>query len=295
MTQFSDPPLPGGVDPVPYPAGVPLGTETGGGLGPRHEEPPSTTDVAKEQAAQVTNTAVDAGKHVANVAGEQAGQVAAEATHQVKALAAQTRDELTAQAATQQQRVAQGLRSLGTELQAMARGSQNPGMATDLVAQVSERTTTVAAWLEQREPGHVLDEVTGFARRRPGAFLALAAGAGLLAGRLGRGLKAAHDDTDADNSTPRSASNTSTGGYTPPQPTPAATYPPPPGYDPHPNGPGGGYDPAGYQQPPGAPTAPPPAPGLPHPQEQGYHPPPPSYPPPATSGYPPSSGRDLPR
>jgi hypothetical protein len=36
--------------------------------------------------------------------------------------------------------------------------------------------------------------VKGFARQRPGVFLALAAGAGLLAGRLTRGLAAeAHD------------------------------------------------------------------------------------------------------
>jgi hypothetical protein len=33
-----------------------------------------------------------------------------------------------------------------------------------------------------------------FARRRPGVFLALAAGAGLMAGRLTRGMKAASKD-----------------------------------------------------------------------------------------------------
>ena len=308
MTQFSDPPLPGPVDPVSYPAGAPLAPQTGTGLVARHEEPPtnttsSTADVAKDQAAQVTTTAVDASKHVANVAGEQAGQVASEATHQVKALVAQTRDELTEQAATQQQRVASGLRSLGTELETMARGSKNPGMATDLVAQASKRTNTVAAWLEQREPGHVLDEVTGFARRRPGTFLALAAGAGLLVGRLGRGLKAAaHDDTNGaassgsgSGSPAPQASDASAAGYAPPPAPPAPTYPPPPGHDPRFNGPGGGYDPAGYQQPPGVPSAPPPASSQPPPPAPAY-PPPPSYPPPTTPGYPQeSSGQDLPR
>jgi hypothetical protein len=277
---------------VPYPAGGPPGLEGETGLGARHEEPStttnSTTDVAKDQAARVTNTAVDAGKHVANVAGEQAGQVTSEATHQVKALVSQTRDELTAQAATQQQRVVQGLRSLGTELETMARGSQNPGMATDLIAQVSERTNTVAAWLEQREPGHVLEEVTGFARRRPGAFLALAAGAGLLVGRLGRGLKADHDDTDdaaSGSSTPLQG-DASAAGYVPLPPPPATTFAPAPGDGPS------GYDPAGYQQPPGAPSAPPPAPSYP-PPPAAY--PPPSYPPPASGSPQGPSGRDLPR
>jgi len=42
----------------------------------------------------------------------------------------------------------------------------------------------------------VLEDVKSFARRRPGAFLALAAGAGLIAGRLTRGLAAASSDED---------------------------------------------------------------------------------------------------
>ena len=69
-------------------------------------------------------------------------------------------------------------------------------MATDLAQQAGERTNAVASWLEEREPGHVVDEITRFARQRPGAFLAAAAGAGFLVGRLGRGLKAATDESD---------------------------------------------------------------------------------------------------
>jgi hypothetical protein len=40
----------------------------------------------------------------------------------------------------------------------------------------------------------VVDEVESFARRRPGVFLALAAGTRLIAGRLIRGMKAASSD-----------------------------------------------------------------------------------------------------
>jgi len=81
---------------------------------------PSTADVAKDEAGEVANTATDAGKRVAGVAGEQAGRVASEASQQVQDLVHQTRAELTDQAATQQKRVASGLRSLGAELQSMA-------------------------------------------------------------------------------------------------------------------------------------------------------------------------------
>ena len=106
MTHPSDPLFSGGVDPVSgrYPGGVPQHSAELGEA--------STTDVAKDQAGVVANTARDAGKHVVDVAGEQAGQVASEATQQVKELVQQTRGKLTGQAATQQKRLASGLRAL---------------------------------------------------------------------------------------------------------------------------------------------------------------------------------------
>ena len=276
MTQRSDSPLSGGVEPVSggYPGGVPEPSAQRG--------EPSTTNVAKDQAGEVAKTASDAGRHVAGVAGEQAGQVASEATQQVKQLVQQTRGELTEQAATQQKRVASGLRSLSKELSAMAHGSQQPGMATDLAQQAGERTNAVASWLEEREPGHVVDEITRFARQRPGAFLALAAGAGFLVGRLGRGLKAATDDSgdSGNNASPQDSGDTPNlrMGDTSPQGYATAPLPPVPAYPPAP-----GYDPSRYQ----------PAPGYQQPPASGYPPPAPSYPPPSP-GYPQGpSGRDL--
>ncbi len=80
----------------------------------------------------------------------------------------------------------------------MARKSENPGVASDLARQAADRTGSVAGWLEGREPAAILDDLTSFARRKPGAFLAIAAGLGLVAGRLTRGLAAdAKDSGDA--------------------------------------------------------------------------------------------------
>jgi len=256
----------------------------------------SSTDVAKDQAGAVAGTASDAGKHVAGVAGEQAGQVASEASQQVRDLVHQTRGELTEQAATQQKRVAGGLRSLGEELHSMAQNSEQRGPATDLVKQAAERTGKVASWLEDREPGNVVDEVTRFARRRPGAFLAIAAGAGLLVGRLGRGLKSANEDSLGSGSD-RSHGSPDTGRQGNVQPLPpssgyeqggyqgAPAYPQTPGYQSAPNYAPGGYRPGpGYQQPP-APKYPP---------NPGYQQPPPGYPQgpgyPQAPGYPPAPG-----
>jgi hypothetical protein len=63
-----------------------------------------------------------------------------------------------------------------------------------LVNQASSRSGDIADWLQRHEPADILDEVSRFARRRPGLFLAIAAAAGLVAGRLARGLAAGNDD-----------------------------------------------------------------------------------------------------
>jgi len=131
--------------------------------------------------------------------------VASETTAQARNLLHQTRTELQDQASTQQQRIAGGIRSLSTELASMADRSEQAGPAADLARQAAQKTDQIAAWLDERDPGSLLNEVTSFARRRPGAFLAIAAGAGLLAGRLTRGaIDAARDDS---SSTSGSADN----------------------------------------------------------------------------------------
>jgi gas vesicle protein len=179
------------------------------------DEGASTPQVAKEQAAAVTSSAKDAGQNVAGVAKDEAKNVATEATRQAKDILGQTRTEISQQAADQQQRVAGGLRSLGTELGSMAERSDESGVASDLAQQASAKANELADWLEQRDPGSLLNEVTSFARRRPGVFLAIAVGAGLAAGRLTRGLKdESSGSSDAPASTPATAnSGVSTTGY----------------------------------------------------------------------------------
>jgi ElaB/YqjD/DUF883 family membrane-anchored ribosome-binding protein len=243
-------------DPLtPAPAPTPTSGET------------STADVAKQQAGDVAGGAADAGKHVASVAGEQAQQVAGEAKSQAKDLLHQTRGELTAQASEQQKRVAGGLRALSDEFGSMADKSDNQGIATDVTRQAAQRAHAVASWLDDREPGQILDEVTRFARRKPGTFLALAAGAGLLAGRLGRNLTAANSsDSSSSSGSPTSNAKTGFVDNTPTAPIPpieAAPVAPAygtgqhaaqPGYVPEPPpytvAPGYQTPQPGYQQPP---------------------------------------------
>ena len=163
--------------------------------GPSSEHEGSTAQTAKDQAAQVAHGAAESGGHLAGQAKAEAGEVGREAGRQAKDVLGRGRSEVTEQASAQQHKLAQSVRTFGDELGAMAGAASEPGLASDLVHQVSGRADSIATWLEDREPGDLLTEVSTFARNRPGTFLAVALGAGLLAGRLTRGVKDAPSGT----------------------------------------------------------------------------------------------------
>lgn len=182
-----------------------------GGAGAQDQ---GTTDVAKDEARATADQAKEGARSVANVGKDEAGRVAQETTQQAKELWQQTRSQLLDQSAEQQTRVAQGLRSLGEELSGMARGSEQQGVASDLAHQASQRMNDVAGWLDERDPGSLVSELKGFARQRPGTFLAAAAVIGLVGGRLSRGLVAEHQDS-TDSGSPASSGPAAGGvGYT---------------------------------------------------------------------------------
>jgi hypothetical protein len=149
----------------------------------------STKDTAKDEARGVAREGVEGGKHVAAVGADQAKQVAGEAGHQAKQLLGQAQSELVDHASSQQNRVADQLHSLSSQLGSMASKSDEEGLAKDLAQQASQQIGSVAHWLSEREPGDLLSELKDFGRRKPGTFLAVAAGLGLLAGRMTRGVK----------------------------------------------------------------------------------------------------------
>jgi hypothetical protein len=186
-------------------------------------EEQGTADVVKDQASDLGHSSVQAGKHVADVAREQASGVAAEAGRQGRDLLQQAQGQLEEQAAQGQQQLADRLLSLSDELRSMADASGQGGMAADLAHQVASRARDAGQWLGDRKPGQVVGEMQSFARRKPALFLALAAGAGLAAGRLTRGLKDASSDDSAATAPP--AATQGPGGQWA-QPSDVAGYPP---------------------------------------------------------------------
>jgi len=201
----------------------------------------STTDVARDQAAAVGQSASEAGSRVTQTAADQAREVAAETARQARDLLGEAGGHARGQASQQQRKAAGQLHSMADELRNMADKGGQSGVATEVAQQAAERLHGAASWLEQREPADVLQAVRDFARRRPGMFLAGAVAAGLAAGRLTRGMTdaARSGSQGADGQDYRTQGYGSYGRYghgydygtqrTPREVPPGAAIPPPPG------------------------------------------------------------------
>lgn len=181
------------------------------------------TDTPIAEKTQATaSTAADEGKHVAGVAQSEAAKVATEASAQVRSLAGeattQVSEQVSDQTRQQRDRLVGTLGTLGDDLDQMADRSDG-GLAADAAREVAAQARSFTSYLDGREPGQLLDDVRDFARRKPGTFLLGALVAGVVAGRVARGVKDA-------GSTPSPASPSSPSS--PAMPVAAPTYDPPP-------------------------------------------------------------------
>ncbi|MET0716530.1 MAG: hypothetical protein ABWY57_16630 [Mycetocola sp.] len=175
-------------------------------------------ETAKQEASDLKDTAVSEAGHVAETAKDEAKAVAAEVKYQAKDLYAQTQRELRDQARTQQTRLATGLAAVSREMDSMTTNVESPGLATDVVRQVSQRLSSASTWLADRDPGSVLAEVKSFARRRPGTFILGAAVLGVLAGRLTRALASNASGSDDDTNSTVGVGSSRAAGTIPPAP-----------------------------------------------------------------------------
>lgn len=194
----------------------------GSGSPPGGQE--SRMQAVKEQSSNVGQNVMQAGGKVTQSAVGQGQQVVAETGRQARNVLNEASERMKEQADAQQKRAAQRLRALGDELQSMCRQDGQQGAASNLIRQASGTAHQAADWLQQREPGAVVNEVREYARRHPGMFLAGAAVAGMLAGRLTRNLAPSSGMAGGDGG--------GGGGQPagPPPNTEPAAAPPPPGH-----------------------------------------------------------------
>jgi hypothetical protein len=175
---------------APAGTGPAAGTHEAGEAGSKTAIAAQTAkDAAKDEARTVTATAK-----------QEAGAVVDEARGQVRRLASHARDQATARVRGSHNQLVDRLRGLADEFQEMGANGDTPGRA--LVSDLGQRGRRVADYLADRGPEGLLSEVTDFARRRPGVFLATAVAAGFLVGRLGKGIwKAQNEDDERPTST----------------------------------------------------------------------------------------------
>jgi hypothetical protein len=218
MTEYNEP-LSSSYQPGPYQSAP-------GQLGSDQPDD-STTAVARDQAAAVGQTASEAGSRVTQTAADQAGRVASEAARHARDLVGEAGGQVRDQTSVQQQKAASQLHSVADEMREMADKGGQSGLATEVAQQAAERLHGVASWLEQREPADLLQAVRDFARRRPAAFLAGAVAAGLVAGRLTRGMTDAARSDDQSPGTRQSPRALAPGAAISPPPSPSYTTPMP--------------------------------------------------------------------
>lgn len=179
---------------------------------------------AQEQAQQVAGTTKQEASQVVDTAREQVQAVTSDVRDQARQLSGEAMEQLMEQAGSQRDRAVQSLRSMGEELSQMADSAEGSGLGVQVAREAGSMTSQAATFLEDREPGELVDELRNLARRRPGAFLLGAAAAGLVVGRLTRGAKSAHSDQSSSSSNQSATSSTdayaTSAAYVPPT-TPA--------------------------------------------------------------------------
>jgi hypothetical protein len=166
----------------------------------------------------VAQTASEQTQEVAGAVKEQAAEVVQSAKEQGRNVAHEAREQLRVQANSQTQRLAEALRGVGTQVQALADGrTEEAGGARDYARQAAGTVQEWAGRVESRGFQGLTRDLEQVARRRPGAFLAGAATAGFLIGRLLRSSSASASGAgESDGAAPRP------GGQTAPPMAPAA-------------------------------------------------------------------------
>lgn len=164
-----------------------FGNESGFGNQSGQMSAPTGADDANQ--SDMKQTVTDEASALGSTVGSESKNVLSEAKYQARGLVDESVGQLRSQASTGQQRLAQAVREFAGEAGTMADGSSQNGVASRLASDAARVGDDLAGWLEDHGPDDVMREVRRFAARRPGTFLAISAGLGLLAGRFLRGVR----------------------------------------------------------------------------------------------------------
>jgi hypothetical protein len=160
-------------------------------------ESPQVAGAATSAAGEVAGTAATATGEVVGTAKEQAGHVLEESLVQAKDLAAEVRSTLTDQLHSQSERLTDQLHGLSGQLTE----GDTSGVVGQAMTEAGQRLRALADRLQRTGPEGVLADLRSYARRNPGSFLLAAAAAGLVTGRLVKGMSAGSTGTQGEAGT----------------------------------------------------------------------------------------------
>src|SRR4051812_4827613 len=149
--------------------------------GSRAEE---AKEAATQGASEVAHTAKDQAASVVDATKEQGAAVVRDAKQHAQDLAQQTREQLRSQAQDQMSSLADTIQAIARQLDGLANGQPEPGMALDVTKQVASTAHRMGDRLQQDGMEGMIGEVKQFARQRPGVFLAASLVGGMVAGRV---------------------------------------------------------------------------------------------------------------
>jgi hypothetical protein len=168
----------------------------------------NTVAEAAAPAKEVAHEAASQAKAVATEAKEQVREVASDVKAQAEELVHRTQDGLRNEAQSRTQQAADSLRTLGSQMEALRNGdTDRAGPVLRYVDEAQRRVSTLADRLQQRGFQGLVDDVSSFARRRPGLFLAACAGTGFVVTRLVRmnGMSNGSEASRTATETPRAS------------------------------------------------------------------------------------------
>jgi hypothetical protein len=138
-------------------------------------------------AGATLSEATDHAKEVTHHAGDEVGNVLDVTKQQARGLVEGARSRAAVEADSATSRAAEALAGTARDLTDLASGQGSPDtQAAQLERQAGERVDRAAAQLRDRGYQGVAEDVSRWARAHPGAFLAAAAGAGFVIGRVFR-------------------------------------------------------------------------------------------------------------
>jgi hypothetical protein len=146
------------------------------------------TEAVRQEGSAVANRAKEEAKDVAQSAREQGHRLADRAKTEARHVTEEARTQLRDQVSEQADRLGDSLRRLGDQVGALAEGRpEESGPLGDYARSAADGIRNTAGRVQEHGFDGLLEDTKRFARRRPGAFLCLAAVAGFSIGRLLRG------------------------------------------------------------------------------------------------------------